>query len=118
MALDLEMLARNLKKFRVVKKLTQQQLADSLSLTPQSISKWERGQAIPELDKLCLCADALGVTVEQLLGRHPGTRVLMGIDGGGTKTEFILFEEDGTLLKQLTLGGAHDVVLKTSAKEV
>lgn len=107
MALDLEMLAHNLRKFRVRKELTQQQLADFLSLTPQSISKWERGQAIPELDKLCLCADALGVTVEQLLGSHPGTRVLMGIDGGGTKTEFILFEEDGTLLKQLTLGGAN-----------
>ena len=107
MALDLEILARNLRKFRSRKELTQQQLADFLSLTPQSISKWERGQAVPELDKLCLCADALGVSVSQLLGRSPDARVLMGIDGGGTKTEFILFEEGGKLLKRLTLGGTN-----------
>ena len=62
---------------------------------------------MPELDKLCLCADALGVSVSQLLGRSPGTRVLMGIDGGGTKTEFVLFAENGNLLKRLILGGTN-----------
>lgn len=107
MALDLEKLARNIKKFRTDKCLTQQQLAEQLALTPQSISKWERGQAIPELDKLCAAGDILGVCVEALLGNQPANRVLMGIDGGGTKTEFILFDEDGKLLNRLILGGTN-----------
>ena len=107
MALELDALARNLKKSRIAKGLTQQQLAEQLSLTPQSISKWERGQAVPELDKLCIAADVLGISVGDLLGSNPGTQVLMGIDGGGTKSEFILFTRDGTLLKRLVLGGTN-----------
>lgn len=107
MALDLEKLSHNLKKYRTEKGLTQQQLADLLSLTPQSISKWERGQAIPELDKLCATGDILGVSVEALLGNEPSTRVLLGIDAGGTKTEFVLFSDDGKLLNHLVLGGTN-----------
>jgi len=35
------------------------------------------------------------------------TKVLVGVDGGGTKTEFVLFREDGLLLKRLVLPGAN-----------
>ena len=36
-------LAENLKKYRISKNLTQEELAGYLGITPQSISKWERG---------------------------------------------------------------------------
>lgn len=36
-------LSENLKKYRMMKNLTQEDVADYLGLTPQSISKWERG---------------------------------------------------------------------------
>ena len=36
-------LAENLKKFRMMKNLTQEDVAAYLNLTPQSVSKWERG---------------------------------------------------------------------------
>lgn len=38
-------LAENLKKYRVMKNLTQEEVAEYLSITPQSVSKWERGDS-------------------------------------------------------------------------
>ena len=36
-------LSENLRKYRIAKGLTQEDVAEYLGLTPQSISKWERG---------------------------------------------------------------------------
>lgn len=36
-------LAENLKKYRILKNLTQEEIAKYLNITPQSVSKWERG---------------------------------------------------------------------------
>ena len=108
MALDIETLAGNLKKYRLTKKMTQQELADRLLVSAQSVSKWECGQSVPELDKLCAAADILGITVDTLLENRPSyDRLLIGVDGGGTKTEFLLFRENGQILKRLVLEGAN-----------
>ena len=108
MAFDALVLAENLKKYRSDKGLTQQQLAELLSVSPQSVSKWERGQSIPDLDKLCAAADVLDLRLESLLDKDPQSgRVLFGVDGGGTKTEFVMFREDGQFLNRLVLEGAN-----------
>ena len=108
MSFDVNILAKNLKKYRLAKSITQQSLADKLGVSPQSVSKWECGQSLPELDKLCALAEILDVSIEMLLRSHPAYgRVLVGVDGGSTKTEFILFREDGTLLKRTVLPGAN-----------
>lgn len=39
-------LPENLKKYRVLKDLTQEDVAEYLGITPQSVSKWERGNLI------------------------------------------------------------------------
>lgn len=39
-------LSENLKKFRSKKNLTQEDIAEFLSITPQSVSKWERGGSL------------------------------------------------------------------------
>ena len=51
--------------------LSQEQLADRLGVTRQSVSKWEGGAAVPELGKLVALADLFGVTTDCLLGREP-----------------------------------------------
>lgn len=38
-----------LKKLRVMQNLTQQELADALGVTIETVSNWERGRAIPKL---------------------------------------------------------------------
>ena len=108
MALDMAVLAGNLKKYRILKKLTQQELADRLMVSAQSVSKWECGQSVPELDKLCAAAEILNVSLDTLLeGECVRKRILIGVDGGGTKTEFVLFSEDGKLWKRLVLEGTN-----------
>ena len=39
----MEYFAENLRKYRVMKGYTQENIADFLNVTPQSVSKWERG---------------------------------------------------------------------------
>lgn len=47
--------------------LTQEQLAEKLNVSRQSISKWESGQAVPELDKLLALSSLFDVTTDYLL---------------------------------------------------
>ena len=47
--------------------MTQQQLADKLNVTFQSVSKWESGAAYPSTEILCDLATALGVSVDEIL---------------------------------------------------
>lgn len=47
--------------------LSQEQLADKLRVTRQSVSKWESGQALPELGKLVAISELFGVSVDYLV---------------------------------------------------
>lgn len=49
--------------------LSQEELANELGVTRQTISKWECGEATPELEKITKLADFYNVTVDELLGR-------------------------------------------------
>lgn len=39
-------LPENLKKYRLIKNLTQEEVAEYLGITAQSVSKWERGGSL------------------------------------------------------------------------
>ncbi|MEH2949813.1 helix-turn-helix transcriptional regulator [Sporofaciens sp. JLR.KK001] len=47
--------------------LTQEQLAEQLNVSRQSISKWESGQVIPEVEKIIELSKAFNVTLDYLL---------------------------------------------------
>ena len=47
--------------------LSQEQLADFLGVTRQSVSKWESGSVMPELGKLIAMADFFGVTLDEVV---------------------------------------------------
>ena len=53
--------------------LSQEELAGKLEVSRQSVSKWETGQSVPDLDKLIKLADLFGVSVDQLVreGERP-----------------------------------------------
>jgi len=47
--------------------LSQEQLAEALNVSRQSISKWEGGSAMPESDKLLALSNYFGVSLDYLL---------------------------------------------------
>lgn len=47
--------------------MSQEQLADRLGVTRQSVSKWESGTAMPELVKLIALSELFGVSVDYLV---------------------------------------------------
>lgn len=60
-------LAEKITALRGERKLSQGDLAEYLDVSRQSVSKWETGQSVPELEKIVKLADLFGVTVDELV---------------------------------------------------
>ena len=55
-------------QFRKALGLSQEQLAEQVGVSRQSISKWETGQSAPELDKVVAMSRIFGISTDELLG--------------------------------------------------
>ena len=62
------MFGENLKTLRKNKGITQEELAVRLNVVRQTISKWEKGQSVPDAEMLVKLAEFFEVPVSQLLG--------------------------------------------------
>lgn len=60
-------LAINIAKYRKSLNLTQAELAEKLNYSDKAVSKWERGEAVPDLYVLKQLADFYGVKIDTLL---------------------------------------------------
>lgn len=60
-------LGDKLSKLRKEKNYTQEQLADILGVSRQSVSKWESDNAYPETDKLIRISELFGCSLDYLL---------------------------------------------------
>ena len=60
-----------LKELRKSKNITQLDVATVIGVSPQVLSRYERGEREPDYKTLCKLADFFGVTVDELLGRSP-----------------------------------------------
>ena len=61
--------SERLKELRLENRLTQEELAEKFYLNKSSISRYERGQQVPELELLKKIADYFGVGTDFLLGK-------------------------------------------------
>jgi transcriptional regulator with XRE-family HTH domain len=61
-------LSENLRRYRLQKDLTQEEIANFLNITPQSVSKWERGESYPDISLLPAIANILERSIDELLG--------------------------------------------------
>lgn len=102
--LDPGRLGQNIRLYRTLRGITQTELARRLFVAPQSVSKWERGENIPDLGRFYALARELGASMEALVGSQMEEQTYIGIDGGGTKTEFVLINRRGELLNHIVLG--------------
>jgi transcriptional regulator with XRE-family HTH domain len=79
----------NMKKFadllstrRKAKGLTQDQLADLVGVTHQAVSKWERGEAMPEISKIGDISLAIGTPTDELINSLYDTPIKAPIEKG------------------------------------
>lgn len=63
--------AENIFALRHERGITQEILADFIGVTKASVSKWETGQSLPDIQTLLLLAAYFDVTLDQLLGYRP-----------------------------------------------
>ena len=62
-----ENLAQNLIKYRKAVNLTQIEFAEKFNYTDKAVSKWERGESVPDLIVLKQIADFYNVTIDDLI---------------------------------------------------
>ena len=61
----------NLVQMRKIFQMTQEDIAEKLGVTRQSVAKWEAGDSVPDLDKCKQLADIFGVSLDDLANYEP-----------------------------------------------
>ena len=81
---------------RVVNDMSQEKLAELLNVSRQSISKWESGESLPQIENVLELASLFKISTDELLNDsiviHRGRKVPVSI-GEGVKTKY--FGTDG-----------------------
>ena len=68
------MFSENVKKYRKAKNLSQEELALKLCVVRQTVSKWEKGLSVPDIEILMKPAEILNISVNMLLNNESATR--------------------------------------------
>lgn len=58
----------NIKRLRQSKGITQEQLAEAVNVSCPAVSKWERGETLPDITLLQPLAFYFGVSLDELMG--------------------------------------------------
>ncbi len=66
--------------------LSQEQLAEKLDVSRQSVSKWESGISMPETEKLIAISEFFGVSLDALIGKEPQAKEKEPLPAKDTKT--------------------------------
>ena len=72
-----ESIGSRIRERRESRGINQQDIASALQISPQAVSKWERGQNAPDIGLLPNLARILGVSTDWLLGYDPETDSLI-----------------------------------------
>ncbi len=60
-----------LRELRQAHGYSQEELAEKMIVTRQAISKWERGDALPDTENLIALAEIYGISIDELVGHTP-----------------------------------------------
>ena len=95
-----ETFSRNLRQLRIDKNLTQEQLANRLDVSSQSVSRWECGNTLPDVMLLPEIARLYGVTVDDLYKEEAkgysnyAQRLLAVYEASGKSEDFLATEQE------------------------
>lgn len=65
---------------RKERNMTQEEVAASIGVSPQSISKWENSASMPDIMLLPVIADFFGVSIDELFGKPAGEESTVSLD--------------------------------------
>lgn len=97
----------NLIQLRKMKHLTQEDIAEKLGVTRQSVAKWEAGDTIPDLDKCRVLAELLGVSLDDLANYEPEKNLGLGLPPKGKH-----------LFGLVTVGDKGQIVIPAKARKM
>lgn len=99
--MTMNQLAQQIKKLRTGQNLSQDDLAEKLYISRQAVSKWENGEATPDIDKLVQLSEIFGVSLDYLvLGKEPEKEIVVEQRGKMNVWEYLNEESK----RQLTRG--------------
>jgi len=77
------MLADNLIALRKLNALSQEELAEKVGVSRQTLSKYETGESLPDIEKCKALADAFGVTLDDLVNYSPSENLGLSVPPRG-----------------------------------
>lgn len=94
------MLKDNLVQLRKLLNMTQEDIADKVGVSRQTVAKWESGESVPDLEKSKLLADVLGTSLDDLVNYDqkeslgfpvpPKGKYLFGVVTVGDKGQIVI----------------------------
>ncbi len=95
----------NLVQMRKILQMTQEDIAEKLGVTRQSVAKWEAGDSIPDLDKCKQLADIFGVSLDDLANYEPEDNLGLAVPPKGKH-----------LFGMVTVGDKGQIVIPAKAR--
>lgn len=77
------MFAENLVALRKVHAMSQEELAERIGVSRQTLSKYETGESLPDIEKCKALADVFGITVDDLICYEKSAGMGLGIPPRG-----------------------------------
>jgi len=97
----------NLAQMRKGLQLTQEDVAEKLGVTRQSVAKWESGESVPDLDKCKQLAEIFGVSLDDLANYEPEENLGLGLPPKGKH-----------LFGLVTVGDKGQIVIPAKARKI
>ena len=97
----------NLVHMRKILHMTQEDVAEKLGVTRQSVAKWETGDSVPDLDKCKQLADIFGVSLDDLANYEPEQNLGLGLPPKGKH-----------LFGMVTVGEKGQIVIPAKARKL
>ena len=70
------MFSKNLTTLRKFNKMTQEELAEKVGVSRQSVAKWETGESVPDIEKCKAISEVFSVSLDELVNNNPASVTL------------------------------------------
>lgn len=97
------MFAQKIRNLRVAHGLSQTALADQLGVSQQTVYKWEKNIAYPNIDTLKAISKYFNVTIDYLLDNEPPNKISLTAERAKLVSDFEDLTPDGQQLIWATL---------------